>query len=168
MANRLYIDDFQVFGNNIIGVRTLEELDRQGIVWVDHGWICKRQKITDIHALMNAINEDILEDLKRSVGRVYDVEKEKFVNVDFGRLKDSDLCCDDIINPIKYGLYKDDCGTIRKNSWSWLYLSLEEKKAFIPTLLYMHIKDKCKWETDENGQERLVIKPTKHIWVEMY
>lgn len=167
MSNRFYINGFQVFGDNEIGAKTVRELDRQGIVWKEHGWICKRQKIKEIQPLMDAINNDILTDLKTCITHKYDTSLEKYVDVDFKEVKDTDLFCNEIIPKMfTHVLYREN-GEIKRNSWTYAYMFLENKKALIPTLLYLHIKDKC-IRTVKDEIEVIEIKPKKSIWVEMY
>lgn len=162
MSNRFYINDFQPFSNNELGKKTYEELNRQGIKWVEDGWCCKKQKITDPQALLDAINEDILSDLKESVTTIYNEETwEKTGEKPWEEINDADLYTNKR-NTIKNTLFTKD-GLIRVGSWEYLDEFISSKKAFTPTFVYLAIKDCCEWKDG-----KLVLKPRRNIYVEMY
>ena len=135
MSNRFYINGFQPFSNNELGEKTYEELNRQGIKWEEDGWYCKKQKITDPQALLDAINEDILSDLRYYSTHHFDEEKLDWVeSKKFEDVTDADLYASS--QSIKNMLFVPD-GRIRTGSWAYLNEFISSKRAFTPTFVYL-------------------------------
>jgi hypothetical protein len=156
MSNRFYVNGFQPFENNYLGKKTYQELCRQGIIWKEDRWVCKKQKIKEVLPLLEAINTDIMLDLKQRI--LIDGQKwEEITDYDLYGTK---------LNYIKEELYDNEAMPI-PYSYFWLKRDLEDRMAFIPMFLWLHIKPCCtvRWE---NGKPIITIKKNRAIWVEMY
>ena len=80
MSNRFYVNDVQIFGNNEMFERTYEELKKQGAGWTEDCTF-DEIKITDPQALMDAVEKDSLEYLKKlCTEMVLDEEKGTYKN----------------------------------------------------------------------------------------
>lgn len=108
MSNRFYVNGFQPFGNNILGNKTYKELCRQGIKWIEDGWVCKRQKIKDPLALLEAIYEDSMTEL---VDRLKTKRKTEKKNID-EPLTDIELY-GDTYNMVSHCMFNKD-GSLKK------------------------------------------------------
>jgi len=151
MSQRFYINDLQVFGNNEIGDLTMQELEKQGIIIDYDDYIIKKQKIKDPQALLEAVVTDSLLMLKEGLTR--DKKWEEITDADFFKSYDPTF--------VKRILF--DSESPAKSYLDWVEYFMDSKRIMAGELLRQHL---MKWCKKEKG--KLVIKPHKNIWVEMY
>lgn len=116
MSNRFYVNDVQIFGNNEMFKNTYDELKKQGAKWTEDCTFDEIE-IEDPQSLLNAVEEDSLEYLKKCLTEdVWDEKKKKFVNKSFSEITDEEILLNSDKKNVIHKLYTED-GGIRKDSW---------------------------------------------------
>jgi hypothetical protein len=163
MSNRFYVNDVQIFGNNEMFERTYEELKKQGAEWTEDCTFGEIE-ITDPQALMNAVEKDSLEYLKKlCTEMVLDEEKGTYKNKSFEDVHDSDLILSVYGDTLKNRAYTKK-GEVRNKAWRSIGWWLEEKRILTSWNLYQAIKDDVEFDKQEN----LVLKKCHTITASMY
>lgn len=162
MSNRFTVNDFQPFSNNELGKRTHKELCRQGIKWIENGWYCKRQKIKDPNALLEAIYQDTMEDL---IDRIKRTRKNKGLDVG-APITDEELYGSP--SNIMSSCLLTKNGELRESGWYYAGSFLEDKVVFATYFTYLAMLPSCTLTFDEYGSPYLTIKKNRAVWVEMY
>lgn len=141
MSNRFYVNDEQVFGNNEMFPKTYDELKKQGAEWTGDGTF-RAIKIKDPQALMEAVEQDSLEHLKKALTEyVWSDRKKKCINKKFSSIHDKDLILSsDFKDELKFSLYRSN-GDVRPLGWRHILWWISEKRAFTSFILYLAIKD---------------------------
>ena len=163
MSDRFYVNDVQIFGNNEMFERTYEELKKQGAEWTEDRTF-NEIEITDPQALMDAVEKDSLEYLKKLCTEdIFDEENKKFINKNFEDVHDSDLILSVYGDTLKNRAYTEK-GEVRNKAWRSIGWWLEEKRILTSWNLYQAIKDDVKFDKQEN----LVLKEGHTITAKMY
>ncbi len=163
MSNRFYVNDVQIFGNNEMFKRTYEELKKQGAEWTDDGTFDEIE-ITDPQALMDAVEKDSLEYLKKVCTEdIFDEENKKIINKKFEDVHDSDLILSVYGDTLKDRAYTEK-GEVRNKAWRSIGWWLEEKRILTSWNLYQAIKNDVEFDKQEN----LVLKEGHTITASMY
>jgi hypothetical protein len=163
MSNRFYVNDVQIFGNNEMFERTYEELKKQGAEWTEDCTFGEIE-ITDPQALMEAVEKDSLEYLKKvCTEMVLDEEKGTYKDKNFEDVHDSDLILSVYGDTLKNRAYTDK-GEVRNKAWRSIGWWLEEKRILTSWNLYQAIKNDVKFDKQEN----LVLKEGHEITAHMY
>lgn len=163
MSNRFYVNDVQVFGNNEMFPKTYEELKKQGAEWTED-FTFGEIEITDPQALIDAVEQDTFEYLKKiTTENVF--ENDKFIkNKDFSEVHDKDLAWGDFEDDIKSRIYSRN-GEIRPHIWRKISWWVEEKRFLTSFNLYQVIKnDVC----FDNEKKKLMLKDGHRITAVMY
>jgi len=164
MSNRFYVNGVQIFGNNEMFDCTYKELERQGAQWDEDG-VFNEIQITDPQGLMEAVQTDTLEYLRRiTTENVFDYEKNAFIkHKSFNDVHDSDLILS-AIDPdyLKSCAYTDD-GMIHRLPYLNFKYWIESKRIFTSYVLYTAIKDDV-----DLVKGKLVLKQGHKITAEMY
>lgn len=164
MSQRFYVNGVQIFGNNEMFENTHDEIARQGGVWDDDDLILPKTEIKDPQALMDAVEKDSLEYLKKILTKnVWSDRKNKCINRSFSRLTDKHILlseCDS--KEVLHRLYTNK-GEVRKNSWRFLLCWVESLRIFTALNLYNAIKSEVEFK-DGN----LVLKDGGKIIAEMF
>lgn len=161
MSNRFCVNGVQIFGNNELFENTKKELDKQGAVWLEDGWVMKRLKITDPDGLMEAVTKDSLNELKRVMLNHYDFKTGKDIKKTFDELTDADAINvehKDLLN----SLY-DHEGNPQQFAFKYLQYWIEDRRAMTPYVLWLAISDKVQMVGG-----KLVLKKNKNIWATMH
>lgn len=163
MSNRFYVNDVQIFGNNEMFSKTYEELKKQGAEWAEDG-IFSEIEITDPQALMDAVEQDIFEYLKKiTTENVF--ENDKFIkNKDFSEVHDKEFAWSDFEDDIKSRIYSRN-GEIRPHIWREIGWWVEEKRFLTSFNLYQAIKNEVEFNDRLN---KLVLKKGGKITACMY
>lgn len=163
MSNRFYVNGVQIFGNNEMFDCTYKELERQGAQWDDFTF--EPIEISDPQGLMNAVETDVFEYLKRvNTKDVFDFEKNDWIDHrDFKDVHDSDF----ILNIrdkdfLKSCVYTDE-GNIQRCPYLHLKYWIESKRIFTSYVLYIAIQNDV-----EFVKGKLVLKQGHKITAEMY
>lgn len=162
MSNRFYVNDVQIFGNNEMFKKTYDELKRQGAEWTED-FTFGAIEIKEPQALMDAVEQDSLEYLKKALTEnVWDEKEEKTKNVNWEDVKDIDLLSGfgprDLVNYV----YDKD-GNPKKCVWRRVMAWISEKRIFTSYNLFLAIKNDV--ERTDNG---LVLKDGHSITACMY
>ncbi len=164
MSQRFYVNGVQIFGNNEMFKNTHDEIARQGGVWDDEDLCLPETEITDPQALMDAVEKDSLEYLKKILTKnVWSDRKNKLINRPFSRLTDKHILlseCDS--KEVLHRLYTNK-GEVRKNAWRFLQYWVEGLRIFTGLNLYNAIKSEVYF-----NEGRMVLKETGKIIAEMY
>lgn len=161
MSNRFTVNGFQPFSNNELGKRTYKELVNQGIKWIEDGWYCKRQKIKDPNALLEAIYQDTMEDL---IDRIKRTRKNEGIEIDTP-ITDEDLYGSPS-NIVASCVFTKN-GKLRESGWYYAASFLEDKVVFATYFTYLAMLPSCTLTFDEYGSPYLTIKKNRAVWVEM-
>lgn len=149
MSNRFYINDAQIFGNNEMFKNTYEELKKQGAEWTEDGTFDEIE-IKDPQSLMNAVEKDSLEYLKKVCTEdIFDEENKKFINKKFEDVHDSDLILSVYGDTLKDRAYTEK-GEVRNKAWRSIGWWLEEKRILTSWNLYQAIKNDVEFDKQEN------------------
>ncbi len=164
MSQRFYVNGEQIFGNNEMFPKTHDEIARQGGVWDDDDLILPETEITDPQALMDAVEEDSLQYLKKCCIEYWDEKKGKEVKKPFSRVTDKDLLLSSFWNykEFKVRAYARD-GSVKKNVWRQMKWMIEEKRIFTSLNLYLAIKSEV-----EMKDGKLVLKDGGKITASMF
>lgn len=165
MSQRFYINGEQIFGNNEMFPKTMAEIERQGGVWDKEDLILPETEITDPQGLMDAVEQDTFEYLKKvTTGDVLDEKSRKFYNRDFKDVHDKELILNKRFeDDFKCNCYDLQTGEIEKNVWQKIGWWIDSKRAFTSYNLYMAIKKDVDFE-----KGKLVLKDGGKIIAEMY
>ena len=151
MSNRFYVNDVQIFGNNEMFDRTYKELEKQGAEWTED-WTFDAIEIKDPQALMEAVEKDSLEYLKKLCTEdVWNEQKQTFGDKKFEDVHDSDLILSEFPDALKNRAYTES-GEVRHNAWCSIGWWLEEKRFFTSWILYHAIENDVNFE---NGNLKL-------------
>lgn len=163
MSNRFYVNDVQVFGNNEMFPKTHEELKKQGAEWTED-FTFGEIEIKDPQALMDAVEQDTFEYLKKiTTENVF--ENDKFIkNKDFSEVHDKELAWSDFEDDIKLRIYSKN-GEIRPHVWRKIGWWVEEKRFLTSFNLYQAIKNDVCFDDKKN---KLVLKDGHRIIAAMY
>lgn len=162
MSNRFYVNDVQIFGNNEMFKNTYEELKKQGAKWTEDCTFDEIE-IEDPQSLLNAVEEDSLEYLKKCLTEdVWDEKKKKFVNKSFSEITDEEILLNSDKKNVIHKLYTED-GGIRKDSWKNLMYWKKCMRVFTALNLYEAIKSEVCFLGD-----KLVLKDGGKITACMY
>lgn len=163
MSNRFYVNDVQIFGNNEMFSKTYEELKKQGAEWTED-FTFEEIEITDPQALMDAVEQDTFEDLKKITTENV-IENNKFIkNKDFSEVHDKELAWSDFEDDIKLRIYSEN-GEIRPHVWRNIGWWVEEKRFLTSFNLYQAIKNDVCFDGKKN---KLMLKDGHRIIAEMY
>lgn len=164
MSNRFYVNGVQIFGNNEMFRRTHDEIVRQGGEWDDVDLILPKTEIKDPQALMDAVEKDSLEYLKKALTeKVWSDKKGCCVKRPFSRLSDKHLLLSDFTKKDVLLRAYTIKGEIRKNAWKYLKWWIEEKRVFSSLTLYLAIQNDV-----EEKEGKLVLKEGHNIIATMY
>lgn len=161
MSNRFYVNDVQIFGNNEMFDRTYEELKKQGAEWTEDGTF-NEIEIKDPQALIEAVDNDSLEYLKKVCMEFWDEKSGKRVNKNFEDVHDFDLILSSYGDTLKDYIYTEK-GEVRKNAWRRAGWWLEDKRILTGWNLYQAMKNDVNFE---NGV--LKLKEGHKITASMY
>lgn len=165
MSNRFYVNDVQIFGNNEMFPKTYEELKKQGAEWTED-FTFGEIEITDPQALMDAVEQDTFEYLKKiTTENVYDEENDKWIkHKDFSEVHDKELAWSDFEDDIKSRIYSRN-GEIRPHIWRNIGWWVAEKRFLTSFNLYQAIKNEVEFN---NSLNKLVLKKGGKITACMY
>lgn len=163
MSNRFYVNDVQIFGNNEMFPKTYEELKKQGAEWTEDCTFSEIE-ITDPQALMDAVEQDTFEYLKKiTTENVF--ENDKFIkNKDFSEVHDKELAWGGFEDDIKLRIYSEN-GEIRPHVWRKIGYWVEEQRFLTSFNLYQAIKNDVCFDGKKN---KLMLKDGCRIIAEMY
>lgn len=163
MSNRFYVNDVQIFGNNEMFSKTYEELKKQGAEWTED-FTFEEIEITDPQALMDAVEQDTFEYLKKITTEDV-IENHKFIkNKDFSEVHDKELAWSDFEDDIKLRIYSKN-GKIRPHVWRNIGWWVEEKRFLTSFNLYQAIKNDVCFDGKKN---KLMLKDGHRIIAKMY
>lgn len=164
MSNRFYVNDVQIFGNNEMFPKTYEELKKQGAKWTED-YTFREIEITDPQALMDAVEQDTFEYLKKiTTEDILDEKTLEFYNKDFSGVHDKELILSEKFeDEFKCNCYDLQTGEIEKNVWQKIGWWINEKRAFTSYNLYMAIRKDVYFE-----KGKLVLKEGHKITTSMY
>lgn len=163
MSNRFYVNDVQIFGNNEMFPKTYEELKKQGAEWTED-FTFGEIEITDPQALMDAVEQDTFEHLKKITTENV-IENNKFIkNKDFSEVHDKELAWSDFEDDIKLRIYSEN-GEIRPHVWRNIGWWVEEKRFLTSFNLYQAIKNDVCFDGKKN---KLMLKDGRRIIAKMY
>jgi hypothetical protein len=164
MSDRFYVNDVQIFGNNEMFPKTYEELKKQGAKWTEDGTFCEIE-ITDPQALMDAVEQDTFEYLKKiTTEDILDKKTLKFYDRDFKDVHDKELILnEDFEDDFKYNCYDLQTGEIEKNIWERIGWWIDSRRAFTSYNLYMAIRYDVEFK-----EGKLVLKEGHSITAHMY
>lgn len=164
MSNRFYVNDVQIFGNNEMFPKTYEELKKQGAEWTED-YTFGEIEITDPQSLMDAVEQDTFEYLKKiTTEDILNEKSLKFYNRDFKDVHDKELILDEKFeDDFKYNCYDLQTGEIEKNVWQRIGWWIDSKRAFTSYNLYMAIRKDVDFE-----KGKLVLKEGHKITASMY
>lgn len=164
MSNRFYVNDVQIFGNNEMFPKTYEELKRQGAEWTEDCTFGEIE-ITDPQALMDAVEQDTFEYLKKiTTEDILDKKTLKFYDRDFKDVHDKELILrEDFEDDFKLNCYDLQTGEIEKNIWQKISWWIDSKRAFTSYNLYMAIRNDVEFK-----EGKLVLKKGHSIKTSMF
>lgn len=163
MSNRFYVNDVQIFGNDEMFPKTYEELKKQGAEWTED-FTFGEIEITDPQALMDAVEQDTFEYLKKITTENV-IENNKFIkNKDFSEVHDKELAWSDFEDDIKLRIYSEN-GEIRPHVWRNIGWWVEEKRFLTSFNLYQAIKNDVCFDGKKN---KLMLKDGRRIIAKMY
>lgn len=164
MSQRFYVNGVQIFGNNEMFENTHDEIARQGGVWDDVDLCLPETEIIDPQALMDAVEKDSLEYLKKILTKnAWSERKNKCINRPFSRLTDKHILLSEYDNKeVLHRLYTNK-GEVRKNAWRFLQYWVEGLRIFTGLNLYNAIKSEVEFKDG-----KLVLKDGGKIIAEMF
>ncbi len=163
MSQRFYINGEQIFGNNEMFQNTHDEIARQGGVWDKEDLILPETEITDPQGLMDAVEKDSLEYLKKVLTNVWSDEKNDFVDRPFSEITDKDILLNENNDKEFVRMLYTKDGEVRKNAWQHLSYLIDCERAFTSFNLYNVIKSEVEFKDG-----KMVLKDGGKIIAEMY